>query len=180
LKKLYVLLLIVLVTFVGCTPNSNDYSSLDTLLKSQEYTYPTIFNDKCFSVIIYNPKNQSIDSIENYTITNNHSLDISIKNSDYFLISLPTYSTVTYSWNIVNVIPYNLFKLEHTSSINLPPEDSEKNLPLNQRKEGGGLARQNYYFSTNNIGSHSLDFELSSTAYKSTDNFKITLNISII
>ena len=65
LKKLYVLLLIILVTFVGCTPNSSDYSSLDTLLKSQEYTYPITANTKCFSIIIHNPKNISkIDIIQ--------------------------------------------------------------------------------------------------------------------
>lgn len=180
MKKLYVLLLIILATFVGFTLNSNDYSSLDTLLKSQEYTNPTASNGKGFSIIIYNPKNQSIDSIENYGINNNNSLDISIQNGDYFIISLPTYSTVTYSWKIVNALPYNSFKLLHTSSIALPLEDSEKNLPLIERKMGGGLARQNFYFSTSSIGSHSLDFELSSTAYKSTDNFKITLNINII
>jgi len=54
---------------------------------------------------MYDPKNISIDSIENYNITNNNSLDISIQNGDYFIISLPTYSTVTYSRQSIFRLP---------------------------------------------------------------------------
>lgn len=181
MKKIYFVLLIILSTLIGCSSNtvsnidlhSSEYSKFDNILKNQQYTKPINSESKPVTIIIYNSKDLSIISEKEYYISNNNSVDISLDNDCSFIISLPINPTVTYSWNTVNVDKNSLFELKNTSTVDLPHDTKDINMP-----EGVGVSRQNFYFSTVNKGSQSIGFEFKSTVYKSVDNFKITININ--
>lgn len=201
MKKFYILILICAISFTlgiciihnsndkqpnlnkptSTTPNTPEvkpgkYSEIDDILENQQYTQPTENNSKIYSVEIYNLETQSITSFKEYTAIENDYFDISIKNGETFIISLPTMPTVTYSWKILNSIDNNLLKLDNTSSVHLKSDDTNSGEVI----YGNGHSLQNFYFSALNSGSQTINFELNSDAYKSTDNFRINLKINVV
>ena len=82
-----------------------------------------------------------------------------LKNQQY---TKPINSTVTYSWNTVNFDKNSLFELKNTSTVDLLHDTKDINM-----SEGVDVSRQNFYFSTVNKSSQSIDFEFKFTAISS-------------
>ena len=168
---------------IHISPNNNsakaltDNGPLDNILKDELLPYS--MTSGYFSLITYNPKTQAINSIKECSTTDNGTLNLTINRDESFIISLPTFATVTYSWKITNTIDNTIFKLDQISSIHLKKRGQPSDTPPAEIRYGEGDDSQNFYFSNIKTGSQSINFECSSDAQKSTDNFKINLNIQI-
>lgn len=154
------------------TVKYKNISYLDSILKKQRFTYSLHINKKILSIITLGGKYATVKEMEFYP---NKVVNIDIPANTNFILSLPTHTTVTYTWNMLENHQASLVKFNNKTSIELP-------MPIKYiGADGAGYGRENFYFKTlSQHGTQRLIFRYQSKSNNTGDYFEGIIDVNVI
>jgi len=146
-----------------------DSEKLDEILQKQRYTFSKDSTKKIISIIFLNGKQAKI---KEYITSNEDILDIIVPPNTDFIISLPIFTTVTYTWNIKNDIEDDTIIFISKSRINFFSSSAKKT-------DGEGYGRENFYFNASDERTQKLCFRYEHETGIYPEYYDLTINISL-
>jgi predicted secreted protein len=148
-----------------------DLKNIDKTLSNQRYYFFTKNTDeKYVAVVTYQAENASTNQ---YLITKDGTIDVTVPKDSHFIISLPANPTMGCTWNIKNSVDNGIIEFENRSWIDMPLPKSVKHY------HSISYARQNFYFKHIKAGNEKVVMRYENETEPKVAFYEITFNIKV-
>lgn len=151
------------------TFNYKKTEDISKILINQKYTFSKDSNKKIVSIIFLDGKKAKV---KEYNISNGGTIDIIAPPNTDFIISLPIFTTVAYTWNIKNDIEDDAIIFISKSRIELFSSNYKKD-------DGSGYGRENFFFHASDKGTQKLCLRYEHETGLNPEYYESTINITL-